>query len=281
MIHDICKDILLNLPINRFVETGTFIGETVSIVSDWMQNLDTDFGRISGKVSNEHLGSFFKKRAVKYPVFSNSRSSARTRIYSVDRDTERQEMVKGVFSSNPNIKIVNDFSENFIKNEIDKGEFSDSDNIMFYLDAHWGNNWPLRNEIKQVLRLKRSIIVIDDFIVPGHPFFGFDIYKTKLCGWYYIRDLFKNVEKAVFYPKKPNCDGRGSVIVFVGYRKKEIDFMNKLPCFRPLLFKGAPIITFTATALVMLLVYTGLYNHLLKIYLCRKWGSVENFPSKI
>jgi hypothetical protein len=280
MIHDIGKDIIANLQVNRFVETGTFIGETVSIVCGWMQDLDTDFGTIAERVTNERLGSFFTRGMVDYPVFKNSRSSARTRIYSIDIDTEKQEMVKGMFSSNPNVNIINDLSDKYIKNAIDKGEFSDRDNFMFYLDAHWGNSWPLRDEIKQVLRLKRSIIVVDDFIVPRHPFWGFDVYKTKLCGWYYISDLFKKVKTEVFYPKKPNREGRGSVIIFVGYQKDEIAFMNGLPCFRPLLFKGSPLITLAAKMLVVVLVYTGLYNHLLRIYLCRKWGSVENSPSK-
>jgi hypothetical protein len=245
-----------------------------------MQDLDTDFGTISEKVTNERLGSFFTRGTVYYPVFKNSRPNARTKIYSVDTDTEKQRIVKELFSSNPNVHIINVSSDSFLKAAIDKGEISDRHMVMFYLDAHWGNNWPLRDEIKQVLRLKRSIIMIDDFIVPGHPFWGFDVYKTKLCGWYYIKDLFKKVKTEVFYPKTPNRDGRGSVIIFVGYSKNEVSFMNKLPSFRPLLFKGAPLITLTATMLVILLVYTGLYNYLLKIYLCRKWGSVENSPSK-
>ena len=115
MIHDICKDIIANLQVNRFVETGTFIGETVSIVCGWIQNLDPDFGTIVEKVTNERLGSFFTRGTVEYPVFKNSRPDARTKICSVDTDTEKQRIVKELFYSNPNVHVINDSSDSFLK----------------------------------------------------------------------------------------------------------------------------------------------------------------------
>jgi hypothetical protein len=51
-------------------------------------------------------------------------------------------------------------------------------NTLFFLDAHWGNHWPILDELKIISKfphLKNSIIVIHDFYVPGKNF-GFDSY---------------------------------------------------------------------------------------------------------
>jgi hypothetical protein len=48
---------------------------------------------------------------------------------------------------------------------------------LFYLDAHGLNHLPLREEIDLITtNFSRSVIVIDDFEVPGDPGYGFDDY---------------------------------------------------------------------------------------------------------
>lgn len=50
--------------------------------------------------------------------------------------------------------------------------------VFFYLDAHWQDYWPLFDELKIIGEFigQRSVIVIDDFKVPGKPY-AFDSYK--------------------------------------------------------------------------------------------------------
>jgi hypothetical protein len=243
MIHPLCRDIITNLRINRFVETGTFSGETVSIVSEWLQKFDPDFGTIVGKTHNEYLMQFTNNgRVPSYPVFNGSKESSKVKLYSVDTDERRQSELALVFNSNLNIKLICATSEKFLKDSIDNGLFTDNQNCFFYLDAHWGAYWPLRDEIREILRLKRSVIVIDDFAVPFRLSAGFDVYKLKACSWFYIRDLFKNQPIHVYYPKKTNIDKRGSIFIFVGYEKKDLNFMKTLPCFEPVI-KGEPFVT--------------------------------------
>jgi protein O-GlcNAc transferase len=53
--------------------------------------------------------------------------------------------------------------------------------LMFYLDAHWWDDLPLRDEIRLILEhARRFAIVIDDFRVPGDPGFGFDSYGERV-----------------------------------------------------------------------------------------------------
>lgn len=52
------------------------------------------------------------------------------------------------------------------------------DRPMFYLDAHWSQEWPLGHELAAITR---GIAVIHDFDI-GHPRFSFDTYNGMACG---------------------------------------------------------------------------------------------------
>ena len=48
---------------------------------------------------------------------------------------------------------------------------------LFYLDAHWLDHLPLREEVELITaNFSRSVIVVDDFEVPDDPGYGFDDY---------------------------------------------------------------------------------------------------------
>lgn len=48
---------------------------------------------------------------------------------------------------------------------------------LFYLDAHWDRDLPLRDEIQIVVRAwEQAVVVIDDFQVPGDSGYAFDDY---------------------------------------------------------------------------------------------------------
>ena len=63
---------------------------------------------------------------------------------------------------------------------------------IFYLDAHWHDYWPLRDELKYITTLPFPVvIVIDDFQVPGTNY-HFDRYKDQGCNYDYIKDCLPN-----------------------------------------------------------------------------------------
>jgi len=51
-----------------------------------------------------------------------------------------------------------------------------SGNVLFWLDAHWGDYWPLVDETKIISTLPSFAIIIDDFEVPDRPAFHYDSY---------------------------------------------------------------------------------------------------------
>lgn len=66
--------------------------------------------------------------------------------------------------------------------------------LLFFLDAHWGPNNPLIEELKIIAehRLK-PVIVIHDFKVPGHPELGYDTYGGQDYEWSWIADSIDNI----------------------------------------------------------------------------------------
>lgn len=74
---------------------------------------------------------------------------------------------------------------------------------LFWLDAHgYGFEWYLREEVNFVTRnFPHAFVLIDDFLVPEAPWFGFDEYDDQVCSFEYIRDaIHEEEEYCVWYP---------------------------------------------------------------------------------
>ncbi len=191
MINDIAKDIIKLCNVNKFVETGIHHGETLGTVIGWFSELYDDFRK--------------KDVPGKYTIFD------------VDLVKEYYDKAKENYAQhNKNVSIANESSENFLKRLINEGAFTEEDNCMFYLDAHWYSYWPLRNEIEEILKLKKAIILIDDFHTPGRSF-GYDTYHGTRLGLNYIKDLIQNKTNYIYYAAIANRDNRGMGIIFLGY----------------------------------------------------------------
>jgi len=146
--------------------------------------------------------------------------------------------------TDPRVTLVNNTSVNFFKANIHQFQ---QGNTLFYLDAHWLLDCPLREEIKQALKLDRSIIVIDDFAVPFRLDMGFDAYLGGSLCWFYVRDLFRGRKISVYYPRMANHYGQGQVFIFVGYEDCQLESLSE---FKGLLYspriKGEPIMPMLA-----------------------------------
>lgn len=91
---------------------------------------------------------------------------------------------------------------------------------LFWLDAHsHGFGCDLPAEVAFVTRSwSGGYILIDDFQVPGHPDFQFDVYKTGALCWDLIRDSLERVNNVWWpdYPAPPAPLGRGWVLLVFG-----------------------------------------------------------------
>jgi len=82
--------------------------------------------------------------------------------------------------------------------------------ILFFLDAHWLEYWPLLDELKVIRRRPNSLIIIDDFKVPGKPF-GYDTYHGKRLDWNLLNEHLAaiNPDYRIFFNKEASGDYRG------------------------------------------------------------------------
>ncbi len=83
--------------------------------------------------------------------------------------------------------------------------------VLFYLDAHWQNHWPLRNELIEISKTHydNCIIVIDDCQVPDRKDIPFDQYEQNSCSYPYFKNqldkIFSDYTIHFIIPKNPSC----------------------------------------------------------------------------
>lgn len=125
------------------------------------------------------------------------------------------------FLDKENVEILLGDSGDILK-EIEPNEKK----VFFYLDAHSPESLPLLDEIENCLKFKNSIILIDDFEVPGNLGFGFDTYdgyKLSLENYKILQDYdlyFPN------YDSNKDVGSRGYVVVDTSKNLKDIDLKD-------------------------------------------------------
>lgn len=67
--------------------------------------------------------------------------------------------------------------------------------VLFYLDAHREEHWPLLEEIQEIAKTHKDncIIVIDDVKVPGKTKIPYDKYGVHECSYDYVKEELKQV----------------------------------------------------------------------------------------
>ncbi|MFF9869591.1 hypothetical protein ACF1G0_30020 [Streptomyces sp. NPDC013953] len=80
--------------------------------------------------------------------------------------------------------------------------------LLFYLDAHWQEDVPRYQELEIIeARWNRSVVVIDDFCVPGDPGYQFTSYHGIPLDVNYLPDL---PGWKAFYPSSDSADETGA-----------------------------------------------------------------------
>jgi hypothetical protein len=82
---------------------------------------------------------------------------------------------------------------------------------LFYLDSHWENYLPLREELRLIFRrYKNAVVLIDDFKVEDDSGYGFDAYSSEkdITLRYISSSDSKNLR--FFYPATPSAQETGA-----------------------------------------------------------------------
>ncbi len=168
--RQIFRELLRTLPLHALVETGTFRGTTTA----------------------------FLARESQLPVFTveavpRAFQYARFRLRGLSR-----------------VRLELGDSRRFIERLAHDASLPKV-NVFFYLDAHWYQDLPLREEVELIARFwKSSVIMIDDFEVPGDAGYGFDDYGPgkRLCLGYL--PPLEALGLVAFFPSIPSATESGA-----------------------------------------------------------------------
>jgi hypothetical protein len=125
------------------------------------------------------------------------------------------------------IHLHNQDSRSFLRT-LSEDRSVPKEDVFFYLDAHWGEDLPLKEELEIIFsNWKRPIVMIDDFAVPGSDY-GFDDYgHGKTLNLKYIESTVSAHKLAVFFPAATPAEEtgtkRGSVVLCPEASGTEID----------------------------------------------------------
>ena len=92
--------------------------------------------------------------------------------------------------------------------------------VFFYLDAHWGEHLPLKEEIEVIFtNWNAPVVMVDDFQVPGTDY-GYDDYGPgKVLNMSYLEPI-QHLQLHAFFPaaeaKQETGAKRGCVVLWLG-----------------------------------------------------------------
>jgi hypothetical protein len=94
---------------------------------------------------------------------------------------------------------------------LSKNDSVQKEDVFFYLDAHWGKDLPLRDELEIIFKKwKNPIVMVDDFEVPGTDY-GFDDYgPDKSLSLSYIEPIVLSHELCVLFPSITSVEESGA-----------------------------------------------------------------------
>lgn len=107
------------------------------------------------------------------------------------------------FKNDHRAKVINKNSIDFLSKNLD--HLAGDRKYFFYLDAHWNDYLPLKDEVKLIFdKFPNSIILIDDFAVPHDKGYGYDNWGDgKVLNIEYLNGI-NTRDFEIFFPNIPS-----------------------------------------------------------------------------
>ncbi|MEV5887125.1 hypothetical protein AB0L74_31420 [Streptomyces sp. NPDC052020] len=163
------------------------VAELIGVTAPWLDGPWLE--PFNGQHARQQLFRSLLAAVEPYAIFeSGSYRGASTRffwhtsgkpVYTAEKNRNFARYVGRRFRHVPEVKVINRDSREALSLLHQGDHLPVSECIVFYLDAHWNEDLPLREEVEFITRTwPSSVIVIDDFKVPDDEGYGFDVYGT-------------------------------------------------------------------------------------------------------
>jgi len=130
-------------------------------------------------------------------------------VYSAEIHPRYFSFSRSRFIRTPNVHIYHSDSRSFLRQLRDDGRVP-KDDVFFYLDAHWEDDLPLREEVDIIFSTwANPIIMIDDFQVPGASYYYDDYGPGKALTLEYLWPVVLSHNIAVFFPSVDSPEETG------------------------------------------------------------------------
>ena len=186
-------------PERRNIWGGAFNGQRfrIKIFHELVEILTPDFIVETGT----HRGSTTEYLANIYKI----------PIYTVELEKRTYGFSVMRLKTYSNVKLHLGDSNSFLKGLLDSPEARAKQGL-YYLDSHWKDELPIKNELQLIFSKNiSSVVMIDDFKVPDDPGYGFDNYGYReALTLEYIEEILDEFNLHVFLPKCRSSDEDGS-----------------------------------------------------------------------
>ena len=152
-------------------------------------------------------------------------------VYTVESQPRIYGFTKTRFRKNPGVKTHLGDSRQFLR-DMTRNPSLTGRKIFFYLDAHWNEDLPLREEIDIIYGTwTDAVIMIDDFQVPTDTGYCYDDYGAgKSLTIEYLSPL-RELKMAAYFPSARGADESGAKrgCILLARDTALIESLNTLP----------------------------------------------------
>jgi len=124
-------------------------------------------------------------------------------VYTVELKRRYYGYAKARFAFNSAVRVYYEDSRRFLRRIAEDAEYLKKQNVLFYLDAHWGGDPPLKEELQVIFgKFDNAVVMIDDFKVPHDGEYAYDVYgKGAALTLEYLSPLTTITGFSAFFPK--------------------------------------------------------------------------------
>jgi predicted O-methyltransferase YrrM len=145
------------------------------------------------KLKEEYNLTVFFETGTHIGISTSILSALFDRVYSVEIKQDFYEKAIANNADNSNVVIEKMNSVDFVAKHLRE----EQEGVGFFLDAHWGDYWPLLDELRTIAAKNvKPVIFIHDFYVPGpngKAKFHFDKYKGKALNLNFVKKEIEGI----------------------------------------------------------------------------------------